>query len=135
MSLPKKDIIATSMVVLAVVVYLLWATDTDLLALGETRVAGLVILALGFIASAVAVVPGFDQLIHGSKPYLAGTSILGLGALAAGIVMLVSSSGTALTVVMAVLVVLWIIATVHHARLVGTDPHRVDDRTSAAIHR
>lgn len=131
MSLPRKDIIATSMVLLAVVAYVLWLTDTALLSLSETRVAGLVILALGFVASAVAVVPNFDQLLHGSKLYLVATSILGLGALIAGMVMLVSSSGTALTVVMGVLVVLWVIATVHHAKLVGTGSRAVRSRLRA----
>ena len=59
------------------------------------RVTGLVILALGFVASASAVVPGFERLVHGSRLYLAVTSVLGLGALVAGLVTLWSSSTAA----------------------------------------
>ena len=81
------------------------------------RVTGLVILVLGFIASATAVVPSFDQLIHGNRAYLAVTSLLGLAALAAGIVMLWSASSAALAVLMAALVVLWVISTIHHVLL------------------
>jgi hypothetical protein len=32
----------------------------------DVRVTGLVVLALGFAASATVVVPSFDQLVHGS---------------------------------------------------------------------
>ncbi|HEX6876888.1 MAG TPA: hypothetical protein VF165_14605 [Nocardioidaceae bacterium] len=117
MRLPKRDIIATCAVALAVVVYLLWLADATLPGMSGMRVTGLVILVLGFIASATAVVPSFDQLIHGNRAYLAVTSLLGLAALAAGIVMLWSASSAALAVLMAALVVLWVISTIHHVLL------------------
>ena len=88
MRLPKKDIIATSAVALAVVLYVLWLADATVLGMSSTRVTGLAVLVLGFVASAVAVVPSFDQLIHGNRLYLAATSVLGVAALAAGVVML-----------------------------------------------
>lgn len=122
MRLPKRDIIATCAVALAVVVYLLWLADATLPGMSGMRVTGLVILVLGFIASATAVVPSFDQLIHGNRAYLAVTSLLGLAALAAGIVMLWSASSAALAVLMAALVVLWVISTIHHVLL--TKPGR-----------
>lgn len=117
MRLPKRDIIATCAVATAVVVYLLWLADATLPGMSGMRVTGLVILVLGFIASATAVVPSFDQLIHGNRAYLAVTSLLGLAALAAGIVMLWSASSAALAVLMAALVVLWVISTIHHVLL------------------
>lgn len=117
MRLPKRDIIATCAVAAAVVVYLLWLADATLPGMSGMRVTGLVILVLGFIASATAVVPSFDQLIHGNRAYLAVTSLLGLAALAAGIVMLWSASSAALAVLMAALVVLWVISTIHHVLL------------------
>jgi len=43
----------------------------------------LVVLSLGFVASASAVVPGFDELMHGNKVYLVVTSLIGLVAFAA----------------------------------------------------
>ena len=117
MRLPKRDMVATCAVAAAVVLYLLWLVEAALPGMSNTRITGLVILALGFLASASAVVPGFVDLLHGSKAYLAVTSLLGLCALVAGIVVLWSASATALTVLMAVMVLLWAISTSHHLQL------------------
>ena len=117
MRLPRKDIIATSAVVVAVVLYVLWLADATVLGLSSTRATGLAVLVLGFVASAVAVVPSFDQLLHGNRLYLAATSVLGVAAFAAGVVMLWTASGTALAWLVVVLVTLWAIATTHHVVL------------------
>jgi hypothetical protein len=115
MHLPTRDVIATGLVAVAGLLYLLWAIDAALPGMSSTRVTGPAVLALGFAASASAVVPGFDQLLHGSKAYLAMTSLIGLAALIAGVQMLVTASGAGLTVVMAVMAVLWLIATIRHS--------------------
>ena len=81
------------------------------------RATGVVVLALGFVASASAVVPGFEQLIRGNKAYLAVTSLVGLVAFIAGVQMLITASGTGLTVMVIAMGVLWLIATVHHTML------------------
>ena len=117
MRIPTRDRIATVLVALAVVVYVLWATGSALPGMDSIRVTGLVVLVLGFVASASAVVPGFDDLLHGSKLYLAVTSLIGLVAFAGGVVMLVRASDVALGAVMAAMIVLWMIATIHHAVL------------------
>jgi hypothetical protein len=115
MHLPRRDIIATGLVAVAGLLYLLWAIDSALLGMSSTRVTGVVVLALGFAASASAVVPGFDRLLHGNRAYLVITSFIGLAALAAGVQMLITASGAGLTVVMAAMAVLWLIATIHHS--------------------
>lgn len=120
MRLPKRDIVASCAVAVAFVLYLLWLTDAALFGM-SARVTGLVVLVLGFVASASAVVPGFTQLLHGSKTYLAVTSLLGLGALAAGVVTLWSANAVAFAVLMGALVLLWAISTTHHVLLAGTD--------------
>lgn len=120
---PKKDIIATALVAAAVVLYVLWLADAAPPGMSDVRVTGAVILGLGFVASAVAVVPGFDQLVHGNKVYLAGTSLVGLVALIAGVVMLTSASGSALAVVMGAMVVLWAFATAHHTLGAKSEPN------------
>jgi len=112
--IPTRDLIATCLVAAAVLLYVLWLVDAALAVMDSTRTTGLVILGLGFAASATAVVPGFDQLLHGNKAYLAAVSLLGLVAFVAGVVMLWSAGNAALTVLMATMVVLWIIATTHH---------------------
>jgi hypothetical protein len=100
--------------------YLLWLADAAPFGM-STRVTGLVILVLGFIASASAVVPGFVELLHGNRAYLAVTSLLGLGAFVAGFVTLWSANTAALAVLMGVLVLLWAISTAHHALLARSE--------------
>ena len=136
MSLPRKDLIATGLVAVAVVLYLLWAVEATLPGMSDTRVTAAGILLLGFVASAIAVVPGFDELIHGNKAYLAITSLLGVVALVAGVQVIVTSSGVALTVVIATMVVLWAISTYHHLAVARTTrvPPRVETRQTVGRH-
>ena len=115
MKLQKRDLVATGLVATAGVIYLLWLLDSVPTAMSDVRTTGAVILALGFAASATAVVPTFDQLLRGNRVYLAVTSLLGLVALIAGLVMLVEASESALAVVMVAMVAMWLIATIHHS--------------------
>lgn len=117
MRIPRRDIIATALVAAAGVLYLLWAVDATLPGISGTRATGLIVLGLGFAASASAVVPGFDELIRGNRIYLAVTSVIGLVAFAAGLQMLLTASDVGLAVLMGAMAVLWLIATVHHALL------------------
>jgi hypothetical protein len=119
MRLPKRDIVASCAVAIAVVLSVLSLADAALFGM-STRVTGLVVLVLGVIASAFAVVPGFTRLLHGNKAYLVVTSLLGLGALVAGIVTLWSASTGALAVQTVLLVLLWAVATTHDVMLART---------------
>lgn len=117
MRLPKRDIIATGLVAVAGLLYLLWALDAAPPGMSGARATGTVILVLGFAASASAVVPGVDQLVRGNKAYLAVTTLIGLVALAGGVLMLVNASGAGLGILMGATAVLWLIATIHHSLL------------------
>lgn len=121
MRLAKRDVIATALVAAAGVLYVLWAAGWALPGMSGTRATGIVVLALGFAASASAVVPTFDQLLHGNKAYLAMTSLMGVVAVIGGLAMLVTDSETGLSLVMAAMVVLWLIATIHHLLLAPTN--------------
>ncbi len=121
MRIPTRDRIATVLVGLAAVAYVLWLTGSALPGMDSIRVTGVTILGLGLVASAGAVVPGFDRLLHGNRLYVAVTTLLGLVALAAGVVMLVDASEVALGVVMGTMIVLWLISTVHHTALAETE--------------
>lgn len=114
MHLSKRDSLATALVGLALVLTSLSATEVTSTSDGGIRATGVAVLLLGFIASAAAVVPSFDRLLHGNIGYLVGMSALGVVAFAAGVHMLVTASATSLAVLMAVTVVLWLFATVHH---------------------
>ena len=120
MKVPKRDLVATLLVALAALVWLLWASDSAVPGLGSARVAGAVVLALGFAASASAVVPGFAALLRGNKAYLAVTSIIGISALVGGLATLIWASAWGFDLMMAAMVLLWLISTVHHVRLTRT---------------
>jgi predicted branched-subunit amino acid permease len=136
MHLPKRDIIATCLVAAAGLLYLLWAIGSALPGMSGTRATGVAVLALGFAASASAVVPTFSQLLRGDKTYLVITSLIGLAATAAGVQMLITASGAGLTVVMAAMAVLWLIATIHHSLLARTGlPPQQANAQQAAGHR
>lgn len=135
MSLPKRDVIATVLVVASVVLYGLWLADAALPGLESVRATGIVILGLGFAASASAVVPGFEQLVHGNKAYVALTATIGLIALVAGLQMLADQSEAALGVLVVSMVVLWAIATAHHTMLAGRTGHALGSgRPQAGAH-
>lgn len=74
--------------------YLRWALGSALPGMSSTRAKGVAVLALGFAASASAVVPTFGQLLHGNKAYLVITSLIGLAAATAGVQVLITASGT-----------------------------------------
>lgn len=119
MHFPKRDLLATGMVAVACLVYVLWTLDV----VGNVRVAGIVILVCGFAASASAVVPGFNDLLQGNRAYLVVTSLIGVVAVIAGAAVMVAASETGLSLVLAAMVALWAIATVHHV-LLATPSHR-----------
>lgn len=135
MSLPKRDVIATVLVVASVVLYGLWLVDAAPPGLDSIRATGIVILGLGFAASASAVVPGFEQLMHGNKAYVGVTATIGLVAFVAGLQMLVAQSETALGILVLAMIALWAIATVHHTILAGRAGHSLGSgRPHAAAH-
>lgn len=116
MKLPRRDWFATAMVALATLMAALWAMDAALPGLEGVRATGVVVLVCGFVASAGAVVPGFDGLIHGNRLYMVVASLLGLVALGAGIGLLVSAETWWLTILVTATIVLWAIATNRHVR-------------------
>jgi hypothetical protein len=115
MSIPWRDRVATAVVAIATLVYALWlAGPLDWLTTGAVA---LMVLALGIVASASAVVPGFAGLIHGSKLYLATTSLTGLVASVAGVLTVLQATEETLAVLVIATIGLWSAATVRHTWL------------------
>ena len=112
MSIPWRDRIATLLVAAATLIYGLWLTG-PLGGLTPGSVA-LLVLALGFIASASAVVPGFAALIAGSRPYLAMASLGGLVALTCGVLTVAQATEQTLAILVIATIGLWAAATVRH---------------------
>lgn len=134
MRLTRRDAAATVFVGAAAALYGLWLAGVEVAGLSEVRVVTGIVLGLGFAASASAVVPTFETLWHGSKAYLALTSLIGLGALAAGVAALVTEREEMLTALVLATLALWIISTIRHAALAprGSRP-RAAARTSRAV--
>ncbi len=116
MRLNWRDWVATLCVAVAAALYGLWLAGAILTGTSGVKVVAGTVLALGVIASAFAVVPGFGRLMGGSKPYLVIASLLGVGALVAGIVTLVNGEEAVLAILVVTTIVLWAIATVRHVR-------------------
>jgi hypothetical protein len=112
-TLGVRDRIAAVLVAAATLVYVLWLVGVPG-GLTAGSVA-LVVLALGFVASASAVVPGFAALLRGSRRYLALTSIGGVVALVAGLLTVIQASELTLAVLVVATVALWAAATYRHA--------------------
>jgi hypothetical protein len=124
MTFALRDRIATALVATATLIYVLWLVG----ALGGFTAGSvaLLVLALGFVASASAVVPGFAALLRGSRWYLAITSIGGLVALSAGLLTMIQATDVTLAVLVIATVALWAAATYRHS--VTHEPRSVVSR-------
>lgn len=115
MSIPWRDRIATLLVATATLIYVLWLTGR-IGGLSANSVA-VVVLALGFIASASAVVPAFAELLAGSRLYLALASLGGVIALACGVLTVTQATGDTLAILVIATLGLWAAATVRHTMI------------------
>jgi hypothetical protein len=112
MSISWRDRIATLLVGSATLIYGLWLIGPlDGLATGSVAI---VVLVLGFLASASAVVPGFAALLSGSRLYLAIASLAGVIALTCGILTVVQATEHTLAILMIATIGLWAAATIRH---------------------
>jgi hypothetical protein len=118
MRLSWRDWLATSLVAVAAIYYVMFAAGSELLGASSSNLVAGVTLALGFVASFTAVVYGVGEgLLRANKVYLVITGVLGLAALAAGLIALFTGNEAALAVLVAATVVLWAMSTVRHALL------------------
>ena len=118
-----RDGLATLFVGVGVLLYVLWLTGAEVAGVSGIKAVGAVILGLGLAASMIAVVYGVGAgLLHVSKTYLAIASFIGLIALVAGVAVLVTANEIWLGTLMAATVVLWLISTVRHVMIAGTNP-------------
>lgn len=114
MTIPWRDSIATLLVVLGFVLFVGWAVGTTVPGFESVGAVAISILVLGILASMSAVVPGFWDLLRGSRLYLAGTSVLGLVALVAGIYAVVNGEPVALVALALATIALWAVSTWRH---------------------
>jgi hypothetical protein len=123
-TLPWRDSIATLLVALGVVLFAGWAAGATVPGFERVGAVAIAILVLGILASGSAVVPGFGELLRGSRPYLAATSVLGLVALVSGLYAVVTDESWALVALAAATLVLWAVSTWRHLATRGPQ-HRL----------
>lgn len=119
MRFTRRDGFATLFVVAAAVIYALWLTgaafsDTS------TRVIGAVVLGLGWAActsnqAEMGVVYGAGTHRRVPMTYVVTASLVGLAALVAGLITLVSGNEAMLATLVAATITLWAMSTVRHA--------------------
>jgi hypothetical protein len=120
MRISLRDVLATIFVGVAVLIWAAWALEAPFLWLDAVPAIAAAILVLGVAASLSAVVPGFDELIHGSLVYLAVASALGVLALLAAVWAIINSEPAALAGLVASTVLLWAVSTMRHISAAGT---------------
>ena len=119
-----RDSIATILVAIGVVVYGAWVVGPGLPGFVEPAGVALAVLALGVAASVSAVVPGFGELLHGSKAYLAAASALGVLAFGAGAcTILGGAAASGLAVLVVATVALWAMSTWRHVGIGRSGQH------------
>jgi hypothetical protein len=124
MHLRWRDGVATVSVLIAVALYGLWLGDVGAFGEWSVRAVGALIFAFGLAASVVAVVFGVGAgLLRANAVYLVLAALIGLAALAAGIIALVAGSESMLGVLVGSTVVLWVMSTIRHAVTVETRDH------------
>ncbi len=120
MRLTGRDGVATLVVAAAVVIYGLWATGAALSGT-SVRVLAAVLFGLGWVGCTsdgpkMAEVFGIGSSRRPPIAYTAIASLVGAGALAAGITALIAGSKAPLAALVAAMLVLWAMATVRHGR-------------------
>jgi hypothetical protein len=119
MRLTWRDDLATLLVAAAGLVAFLWLSGAALTGMSP-RTIGAIVFALGFAACTsdkieMANVYGAEGNRRAPMAYVALTSLLGLAALVAGVLTLVTGSETLLVALVTAMAALWLIATVRHA--------------------
>jgi hypothetical protein len=122
MQIGLRDRIATALVVLGVSLAVAWWASAPFVETLDVRSVAIAVTVLGMLASASAVVPGFGELLRGSRSYLVGTSVLGILALIAAGVSTVYLDERALAVLVVATLVLWAVSTARHMGAYTSSP-------------
>lgn len=119
MSLTMRDRIASVMVAAATLLAVGWFADAlDLRSVDIAWITAAV-LVLGVPPSAMAVVPGFSELMRGSRAYLLVASALGVCATLAAVATIANGTQETFAALVALTVVLWAGATLRHSGMLA----------------
>jgi hypothetical protein len=119
MRLTWRDGLATLFVVGAAAVYGVWVAGAGTSGT-STRVIGAIVFGLGWAACTsnkdriIGVYGAAPGRPHAPMAYIVASSVVGLTALVAGILTLVSASETTLVILVAAMIALWALSTLRH---------------------
>jgi hypothetical protein len=119
MRFPVRDVIATLLVAVGLVIAGALAIGAPVPGFGTVGAVAVAVLVLGVAASVSAVVPGFDELLRGSRLYLVTASALGVLALGAGVWAVLRDEGVGVAVLVVATVGMWAMSTMRHVGLMG----------------
>ena len=115
MRLSWRDSIATVLVAIGALIYIAWVLGSAIPGFTEPAGVAIAVLVVGVAASMSAVVPGFADLLRGSKLYLVSASVLGLIALGAGVCTITGADAyVGLAVLTLTTLLLWAMSTLRH---------------------
>ena len=115
MRLPWRDSIATILVAIGAIIYVAWLLGSAIPGFSEPVAVAVALLIVGVAASASAVVPGFGELLRGSRLYLVSASALGFVALGAGVWTISGAdANVGLGVLTVATLLLWAMSTTRH---------------------
>jgi hypothetical protein len=120
MRIPPRDVLATVLVGLGIVIYLAWLVGYPAPALDDPAAIAIAVLVLGVAASMSAVVPSFSELMNGSRSYMVVTSLIGLIALIGGLWAIYAADELALAIMVVCTGLLWLVSTMRHMNLIET---------------
>ena len=109
-----RDRIATLLVAVAALVYVLWLVGWALPGLSGPKVVGAVVFGLGFAACPMAGLPDLEMMVREHRRYVIATSLVGLAALVLALTTVLTGNHTTLTLLVVATVGLWAVATYRH---------------------
>jgi hypothetical protein len=115
MKLTWRDAVATVVMAAIVVIYVAFLHSTTAWLISSARGTATAVLVLGLVGGCGMSAAGERYRTRQGQAYTGAMSLLGLVALAAGVVALITASTVALAVLVAAAVALWLVATLRHA--------------------
>jgi hypothetical protein len=115
MSLTWKDAVSTVFMAAVVVIYVAFLNSTTVWLISSARGTAAAVLVLGFVGGCAMSASADQGRGTGARAYTGVTSVVGITALVAGVVALITASTVALAVLVAATLTLWLAATVRHA--------------------
>jgi len=133
MRLTWKDAVSTVFMAAIVVIYVAFLNSTTAWLISSARGTAAAVLVLGIVGGCGMSAAAEQYQDKRARAYTGVASVLGITALVAGVIALITASTVALAILVAATLALWLVATVRHA-LTPRTPPGADRDTHEVIH-